>query len=101
MDFFIQPLAAVAAAAVPQVNGFQPHSVQLWQWQNILHYIVCYFATVTATQNGVGIQLIVAPLLQPHHVNEPLGENSMRSVYFGFIMVVYENFFSRAFDRKF
>ena len=62
---------AAAVATVPQVNRFQPHSVQLRQWQNILHYIVCYFATAAAAQNGVGIQLIAAPLLQPHRVNEP------------------------------
>ena len=72
MEMFIGALAAVAAAMVLQVNRFQPHSVWLRQWQNILHYIVCYFAADTALQNGVGIQLITAQLLQPHHVNGPL-----------------------------
>ena len=71
MDLFKLALAAAAAAGVSQVNRFQPHSVQLWQWQNILHYIVCYFATAAAAQNGIGIQLIVAALPQPHRVNEP------------------------------
>ena len=61
---------AVAAAVILQVNRFQPHSVQMQQRQNILNYIVCYFAAATAAQNGVGIQLIAAPLLQPHRVNE-------------------------------
>ena len=64
---------AVAAAMVSQVNKFQLHSVQLRQRQNILHYIVCYFAAAAAvaTQNGVRIQLITAPLPQPHSVNKP------------------------------
>ena len=49
--------AAAAVAMATQVNRFQPHSVwlQLWQWQkrqwqNILHYIACYFAAATAAQ---------------------------------------------------
>ena len=71
MELFIRALAAVAAATVPQVNRFQPQSVQLWQQQNILHYMVCYFATAAAKQNGVGIQLKTAPLPQWHRVNEP------------------------------
>ena len=36
MNLFTRALAAVVAAAVLQVNGFQPHSMQLRQWQNIL-----------------------------------------------------------------
>ena len=46
-------------------------SVRLRQQQNILHYIACYFAAATAAQNGVGIQLITAPLPQLHRVNGP------------------------------
>ena len=72
MELFIRALATVAAATKPQVNRFQPHSVGLQQWQNILHYIVCYFAAATAAQNGVGIQLIMTPLPQPHRGNGPL-----------------------------
>ena len=62
---------AAAVAAVQQVNRFQPHSVRLQQQQNILNYIACYFAAATAAQNGVGIQLIAAPLPQPHRVSGP------------------------------
>ena len=62
MELFIRALAAVTVATVPQVNRFQPHSV---------HYIVCYFATAAAAQDGVGIQLITAPLPQPHRMNGP------------------------------
>ena len=61
MELFIGTLVAAAAATVLQVNRFQPHSVCLLQRQNILHDIVCYFATAAAAQNGVGIQLIAVP----------------------------------------
>ena len=75
--------AAAAVAMATQVNKFRHHSVWLWQWQNILHYIACYFATTAATQcEHFGSIAAEKPLPLPHRMNGPSAMTNIKKSLF-------------------
>ena len=65
MDSFIRALGAV----VLQVNRFQPHSVQLRQWQNFTLYVTLPLPLPLPHSMNI---LAEKPLPLPHRVNGPL-----------------------------